>query len=296
MPRSALHQILDHVRAEPSRTWSIIITIYGDALVPRGGAVWLGTLLSFFKALEISDGVVRTAMSRLASDGWLERRKVGRNSFYALAEKGRDTFRAASDHIYAPRPPAWAGHFDMLMVDGIEARAALEAAGFGSPAPGVWITPGRAPDAAASGAGFTPELPDAAAAALRLTAGGDTAACKDLAARSWPLGETGAAYARFLDAFGPLHAALMGGEVLSDLDALVARVLLIHDYRRIVLRDPLLPAEILPADWPGTAARRLCAEVYGALLDGSERWLDAHAVDESGAPLLANPQVRARFR
>src|SRR5260221_12339463 len=98
MSHAALGQVLDHLRREPSRTWSIIITVYGDAIVPRGGCVWLGTLLAFFKALGIADGVLRTAMSRLASDGWLERRRVGRNSFYRLAEKGRETFREAARH------------------------------------------------------------------------------------------------------------------------------------------------------------------------------------------------------
>src|SRR5262245_51763084 len=69
--RAPLGEILRHLRAEPSRTWSVIITVFGDAIVPRGGAVWLGTLVSFFAALGIGDGVVRTAMSRLAADGWL---------------------------------------------------------------------------------------------------------------------------------------------------------------------------------------------------------------------------------
>ena len=86
MSRATLDPILDHLRGEPSRTWSIIITIYGDAIVPRGGCVWLGTLLAFFRAMGLSDGLVRTAMSRLATDGWLERIKVGRNSFYRLAD------------------------------------------------------------------------------------------------------------------------------------------------------------------------------------------------------------------
>lgn len=279
----ALNAILDHVRAEPSRTWSIIITIYGDAIVPRGGSVWLGTLSAFFKALGISDGVVRTAVSRLASDGWLERTKVGRNSYYRLAEKGRDTFRHATAHIYSLNAPAWAGHFDMLMAEN-GARAALEAAGFGSPAPGVWIAPGGT------------VVPAEAEGALRLAAGGDEAANRALAARSWPLEATGEAYGRFLEAFGPLRVALASGQVLSDLDCLVARVLLIHEYRRIVLRDPVLPAEILPADWPGAAARALCAQVYGALLEGSERWLDENAADETGAPLPRSEEVWRRFK
>ncbi|MEP9375595.1 phenylacetic acid degradation operon negative regulatory protein PaaX [Aquabacter sp. CN5-332] len=279
----ALTAILDHVRAEPSRTWSIIVTIYGDAIVPRGGSVWLGTLSAFFRALDISDGVVRTAMSRLASDGWLERTKVGRNSYYRLAEKGRETFQQATSHIYSQNAPAWAGHFDMLLAEN-GARGALEAAGFGSPAPGVWIAPGGVP------------VPVEADGALRLRAGGDDAANRALAARAWALEATGEAYARFLDAFSPLRAAVLGGQTLSDLDCLVGRVLLIHEYRRIVLRDPILPAEVLPADWPGAAARALCAEVYGALLEGSERWLDENAVDESGAPLPPSDEVWRRFK
>ena len=83
-----LTEILRHLRAEPSRTWSVIITVFGDAIVPRGGSVWLGTLVRFFAALDIGDGVVRTAVSRLAADGWLERSRVGRNSSITSPRRG----------------------------------------------------------------------------------------------------------------------------------------------------------------------------------------------------------------
>src|SRR5437764_11885759 len=95
-----LARIIDQLRREPSRTGSIVVTVFGDAILPRGGSVWLGTLLEFFTGLDIDGGVVRTAMSRLAADGWLERNRVGRNSFYRLAGKGRRTFNAATQHIY----------------------------------------------------------------------------------------------------------------------------------------------------------------------------------------------------
>ena len=52
-----LARIIDQLKREPSRTGSIIITVFGDAIVPRGGSVWLGTLLEFFKALDIDGGV-----------------------------------------------------------------------------------------------------------------------------------------------------------------------------------------------------------------------------------------------
>src|SRR3978361_431101 len=95
-----LARIIEQLKREPSRTGSIVITVFGDAIVPRGGSVWLGTLLEFFKTLDIDSGVVRTAMSRLAADNWLERHKIGRNSFYRLARKGRQTFDAAVTHVY----------------------------------------------------------------------------------------------------------------------------------------------------------------------------------------------------
>src|SRR5258708_37971566 len=92
-----LARIVEQLKREPSRTGSIVITVFGDAIVPRGGSVWLGTLLEFFKTLDIDSGVVRTAMSRLAAAGRFERRKAGRNSFYRLAGKGRVTLAAAME-------------------------------------------------------------------------------------------------------------------------------------------------------------------------------------------------------
>ena len=45
-----LARIIQQLKREPSRTGSIVITVFGDAIVPRGGSVWLGTLLEFFEA------------------------------------------------------------------------------------------------------------------------------------------------------------------------------------------------------------------------------------------------------
>jgi hypothetical protein len=51
---------VDGARGHPSRTGSIVIT-FGDAIVPRGGSVWLGTLLEFFGTIDMERGVARTA-------------------------------------------------------------------------------------------------------------------------------------------------------------------------------------------------------------------------------------------
>ena len=283
-PRAPLTQILRHLRAEPSRTWSVIVTVYGDAIVPRGGSVWLGTLARFFSALDIGDGVVRTAMSRLAADGWLERTRIGRNSFYHLTEKGRATFRQATEHIYGAQAQPWNGRFELLLLGNAReregARAALAIAGFGAAAPGLWVAPAG-----------TAVPPVAGAAALHLDADCDLETARKLAQRCWPLEKMAAAYNGFLTAFEPLAEALDANSPISELDAFVARILLVHEYRRIVLRDPILPAALLPAGWPGAEARKLCARLYHRLLPGSERWLDANGQNEGGK--LPPPGARA---
>src|SRR3954447_7488208 len=202
-----LARIVDQLKREPSRTGSIVITLFGDAIVPRGGSVWLGTLLAFFKTLDIDGGVVRTAMSRLAADGWLERDRIGRNSFYRLAEKGRLIFDGAVTHVYNPDAVAWTGRFELLLItEGADrdiARAALKDAGFGSPLPGVWIAPSGVP------------VPAEAIGAIRLEVSAEDESGRRLLKESWPLQRTADAYQRFIRTFEPLRSWIGRGETLS---------------------------------------------------------------------------------
>ncbi|MGY3605431.1 MULTISPECIES: phenylacetic acid degradation operon negative regulatory protein PaaX [unclassified Bradyrhizobium] len=282
-----LDRIIDQLKREPSRTGSIVITVFGDAIVPRGGCVWLGTLLDFFAFLDIDGGVVRTAMSRLAADGWLERNKVGRNSFYRLNERGRQTFDTATRHIYDPPPPDWTGRFELLLIGNGEdrdaAREALKNAGFGSPLPGVWVAPSGVP------------IPEEAASAIRLDVSAEDENGRRLLSESWPLDRTADAYQKFIRTFEPLRGWLARGEELTDADAFTARILLIHYYRRVVLRDPLLPSALLPKDWPGSAARKLCGEIYRGVLALSEQWLDRHATTEDGPLPKPGVELSRRF-
>lgn len=270
------------LHAGPHRTGSLIITLYGDAIAPRGGSLAAASLLAVMSAMGIGEGVVRTALSRLAADGWLERRRIGRHGFYRLAAKGAAAFADATRRIYGPaRAGAEAGL--VLVVLGpdaarVEARAALEAAGFGGLAPGVFVAPA---------ATAVPNL----SGALRLEAVPAPGDGPALAALAWPLAELGERYRRFLDAWSGAEAA----PVPDPLAALVARVLLIHDYRRAVLRDPLLPPALLPADWPQPAARALCARLWRRLLAPSEAWLDAHALAEAGPLPGPGAALAARF-
>src|SRR6188472_3859346 len=209
-----LARIIQQLKREPSRTGSIVITVFGDAIVPRGGSVWLGTLLEFFEQLDIDASVVRTAMSRLTADGWFERNRIGRNSFYRLVQSGRQTFNIATKHIYGPPASDWTGRFELLLIaNGGErdiAREALKNAGFGSPLPGVWVAPSGAP------------IPEEASGAIRLEVSAEDDSGRRLLSESWPLERTADAYRKFMKSFEPLRSWTARGR-LSAAEAFTAR-------------------------------------------------------------------------
>ena len=91
----------------PLRAWSLIVTVFGDVVAPRGGSLWLGTLNDIMGAFGIGEGVVRTAMSRLAADGWVTRDRIGRNGCYGLTPKATALSEAAAARIYRLPQRGW---------------------------------------------------------------------------------------------------------------------------------------------------------------------------------------------
>jgi phenylacetic acid degradation operon negative regulatory protein len=138
-------------------------------------------------------------------------------------------------------------------------------------------------------------IPLEARRAIRLEVSAEDDSGRRLLAESWPLDRTADAYLKFMKTFEPLHDWISRRDPLSDADAFTARILLIHYYRRVVLRDPLLPTALLPKDWPGRAARRLCADIYQALLSASEQWLDREGSNEGGPLPKADAELSRRF-
>jgi phenylacetic acid degradation operon negative regulatory protein len=282
---AAVDALLDAFHARtPIRAGSLIVTVFGDAIAPRGGRIALASLTEILAAFRVSESLTRTALSRLVAEGWLERWKTGRTSHYRLSVRGREAFAEAARHIYGRPDPAWDGAFALALLDPAAAperaryRAGLEARGFGALSPDLLVAP-RAPAEPPSGALLLAASPGSAEEARRL------------AARAWPLADLGARYDAFLREFSGVAAALDEGGRPDGVAALVVRVLLVHAYRRIVLRDPFLPAALLPEPWPGATARALCGRIYRAVSPAAEAWLDAHAVTEDG-PLPAAQATR----
>ena len=109
-----------------------------------------------------------------------------------------------------------------------------------------------------------------------------TAEARELVQRAFDFAAIGEDYERFTAVFAPVQASLGSGRKLAGLDAVAMRVFVIHRFRRIVLRDPAVPAPYLPDNWPGFAARETAAAIWRALFRATEAWLDANAASASG--------------
>ncbi len=232
------------------RAASFIVTIYGDVVEPRGGAIWIGNLIETCAEVGISETLVRTAVSRLVAAGQLTGEREGRRSYYRLTEAAQTDFAAAARLLFGPaEQPLW--RFVYLGGPAFEADArALEQAGYTRL--GAHLSIGVRP---------LPQLSEGAVAFTAEVAGANSG-LKELAAEYWDLPNYAKAYREFLQRFGKFSDALAGGEKLSAIEHLAARLLLVHQYRMIVLHDPRLPAAALPDDWPHAEVRHLFAELY----------------------------------
>lgn len=261
---------------------SLIITMFGDAILPRGGNIWLGSLITLAKPFGISERLVRTGVYRLAREGWLHAEAKGRRSYYTITPSGLRKFADADRRIYASDAPSWNGHWQLVQfLPGIgqrerqNLRRELKWLGFGQISPTLHAHPAVDDDVVETildGLGIKHAVLAFRAEAAPFV-GADT--IRMAANDAWELDHLKADYARFLSNFKWLATDAEAARQLSDLDCFALRTLLIHDYRRILLKDPRLPADLLPGGWNGDAARTVCAQIYKSIAARA----DAHLID-----------------
>ncbi|MCP5075769.1 MAG: hypothetical protein GY947_21075 [Rhodobacteraceae bacterium] len=267
------------------RVWSLVVTILGDVVQPRGGRISMSDLLAITNHMNIGSGAIRTALSRLAKDGWVESKRRGRASSYAFGPAGRDGFGPASARIYAPVGRIEVSEWRVALLPELKAgerqklRRELQETGALVAQSNFALWPVRAaPDVkmlerldCAVFDGNTRSLPDW----LRTELAPDSVA---------------QAFNGFIEHYGPLARKTDRLFALEPLDALTLRILLIHDWRRLVLRHPRVPISLQPGDWPAEAAKKTVSSIYQSILPASEAFWN-----ETCSP-LGKATLEARFQ
>lgn len=292
------HKLDEFIRhalsAQPISGTSLIISLYGDALSHRGGEIWLGSLSTLLEALGFGDRFVRTSVFRLQKEGWLDVVKLGRRSYYRVTEQGMRQFRHAESKIYLREQPDWDGKWELLLLENAEKdqRARLKKElgwlGFGQIANNLMAAP-------------THSQTDVPTLLGELNAGEQVIyfradypynrseqTLRQMVANCWSLNEVAGYYHEFIVSFRPLMVLLREAsyELLTPLRGFQIKLLLIHFFRRVVLKDPLLPDALLPAQWEGQIARNLCINIYQQVDHAATEYVSALAETTIG-PLPA---------
>ncbi len=280
----------------PVRAGSLVVTVFGDLIAPRGGEVAYAGLARILAAFGVNDSQLRTALSRLVAEDWLVSTRIGRAAFYALSDAGRHRTAEAEARIYAVDLGSWNGHWCVALLPPLDAAAReavkrpLSWLGFGAIGPQTMIHPHANPAALVS---LLTDLPPARRPLIVDGRAGPTPAARELVRQGWDLDALGQGYRDFLAAFAPLDRAAR--KALAPEDALLGRIRLVHAFRRLALRDPGLPAELLPRNWVGGTARRFAGALYGRLRPAAEAWVDANLTNAKGKLRPPGASVRRRF-
>ena len=255
VPATAAALVSRFRRQRPLRAGSLLVTIFGDSITPLGGVVTLSSLIRLAAPFGINERLVRTSVARLAQDGWLANRREGRLSEYRLTETGRARFADATRRIYASNPHTWSGSWTLVLLPAAGAagrgdlRRQLQWLGFGQIEPGVLahatLTCGRDPQRLRASAGRRSRT------GLRGERPRQRSRPAALPRAGWELAALAARYRRFIAAFYRCARRSIRPRRSIRNPHSSSRTLLLHEFRKVHLRDPLLPEPLLPADWDG---------------------------------------------
>jgi len=265
------------------KVWSLIITFFGDSIVNRGGNVSANTVHTVLGRIDIGSGAIRTAFSRLVGDGWVGRQKRGRCSYYQLTDKGMQLFSDAAQRIYAPVESAKNQQGSWLLgmhPDKTALNSFADTNTIVLPTRSVLIfNPDKKTLKAASKSGLLSvtgqlnDVPEWVAAYLRPA--------------DW---ET--QVQTLLDSFSKV-----AGKPPSDpLSCLATRTLLIHQWRRLLLRYPAIPNALKGRSMQvENESRQFVGDLYHDLTKRAEQWLIEQGTCMEGRLPAARTNAAERF-
>ena len=251
------------------RARSALFDTYGDHLRNRGSQAPVAGLVRMLAPVGIAAPAVRTAISRMVMQDWLEPVLLPGGRGYRATPRAIHRLDEAADRIYRRNDRTWDGTWHVVFVEQPSSRAArtrlradLGFVGYAELADGVWISPFPRGELAS--------VLDLAGARAR-TARADHFDPEPTAA--WDLEALRTAYDDWLATADSLIGHHTAAHADPDEAAFAARFHLVHEWRKFLFADPGLPDVLLPADWPGREAADLFAGEASRLKPGADRFV-----------------------
>lgn len=300
-----IQQIIDSVvKNETLSGTSLISTIFGDSVLHRGGNISLASLIQLLELFGFNDRAVRTSVFRLVKNDWLCSDKIGRTSFYRITDSSRSTYLQAEQRIYNDQMKEWDHYWDLILMSSLDTenkallKKELEWLGFANISTNLMAYPGCNRielQRLLVDLNMSEQVVVFKAETLQLF-NNSVDTIGRMLRTNWPIDELRQRYLQFLDIFREIGVLLMQeNEQLEPVQAFQVRTLLIHYYRRILLKDPALPLELLPTDWPAISARTLSMNIYKKVFELADEYFLSVAATAEGPMPNATAHYWRRF-
>jgi phenylacetic acid degradation operon negative regulatory protein len=244
----------------PPKPSTLLLMLLGDFVLDRDVCVFSGSAIDVLDRFGVSSHATRSTLARMVNRGLLRRQRHGRKMYFGLTDRAAAILRDGRSRIWETGAvnDSWDGTWTLLCFSLPESwqrqrhdlRSQLAWSGFGPLQGGLWIAPGVVPaQSIVTGLGLSAHARVFHARAAELTDVGG------MVRDAYDLGELAGRYHAFLARWeGP---APFG-------DPLAARIGLIAEWLGAIRRDPRLPVEHLPPDWPAARAQTLFREMEAA--------------------------------
>ncbi len=261
------------------RTQFLVFTLFGEYLLPRGGAVWTSSLLSLLELLGVSERAARTTLSRMALKGWLAAKKQGRRSQYSLTPRGWSLLKQGEQRIFEPPFSDWNGLWQVVVYSLPEDKRRLRHAlrqrlawfGFGPLASSTWVSPhDRRMEVKNVCAELGVQEYVDIFSGMHLGPSQD----KNMAQRCWDLPDLESHYREFISRFENEYHECQNNGGLTPEACFARRFWLMYYFQSFPRKDPNLPTLLLPTDWIGFQARGLFDGYRRLLEPSSDQFVD----------------------
>ena len=262
--------VAKHVAERGFSGRSMVVTVFGDAISQHGGWIWLGSLINVLAPFGYSEGLIRSSVFRLVQQDWLKTTRIGRRSHYCFTDTASGHYERAARRIYSAGHHEGDGSWTLVLPVFVSADSrdtlskSLGWQGFGRLIPGLFAHPAADRDSLEE----TINELDLSGKVVVLRATSEDinslGVLKKAAHDKWNLSELQDQYNAYLDFYRPLTRDFNPRNYAPE-QSFWLRTLMIHDYRRILLRDPEFPQVMLPSGWLGYRAYELLKRVYKGL-------------------------------
>lgn len=295
-----IEKIKQHIKNSNISCTSMVVTVFGDIVSQHGHWVWLTSLIQALEPFGFNERQVRTSVYRLVQSDWLKVNKIGRCSYYCFTESATGHYAKAAKRIYLADREEWDQNWILVLPVSVpenkkeELRKSLLWQGFNTLTSGVYAHPSSDQNSLDEVLYELGIVSDVVVFNAKTSGINSHGAIKEMIKSRWQLSELEGYYEKFLSFYRPLCQKIIA-ELPEPAECFILRAALIHDFRRILLRDPDFPNEMLPHGWVGNEAQELVKRTYKLLAEPSINYIETNIDNAQGKVPPANAKFFTRF-